>query len=287
MKIWRVAVVLLLLVVTQMAIGKSAVWQVSKGSEKLYVAGSVHLMKPSDYPLPPEFDRAWQQTAVAVFETDLDAGSDPAFQQQLMAVFANPPGVTAQSQLEPVLWEKLVLKANELQLHIDQYQMFHPSFITLLLTIGELASSGIAPQHGVDGHYLQMAKAEGKSVQVLETPAEQISYLASLKEVDANKGVAIALQDIERLESMITDMMKYWRAGDMPELHQLAAESMGQFPEVYEALIVTRNRRWTVQIASMLNSDPVEFVLVGSMHLAGPDSVLKMLAARGYEVTQF
>ena len=131
-----------------------------------------------------------------------------------------------------------------------------------------------------------MAKAEGKSVQVLETPAKQISYLASIKAVDANKGVEIALRDIERLDSMITNMMKYWRAGDMPELHQLAAESMGQFPEVYEALVVARNRRWVTEMAIMLKNDPVEFVLVGSIHLAGPDSVLEMLEAQGYTVTQ-
>jgi hypothetical protein len=34
----------------------------------------------------------------------------------------------------------------------------------------------------------------------------------------------------------------------------------------------------------MLNDKEVEFILVGAMHLAGPDSVLNKLTEQGYKV---
>jgi len=49
-------------------------------------------------------------------------------------------------------------------------------------------------------------------------------------------------------------------------------------------LLVARNDDWLPQIQRMLSDAPVELILVGSLHLAGPDSVLAKLTAKGYTV---
>ncbi|MCG8505796.1 MAG: TraB/GumN family protein, partial [Sphingomonadales bacterium] len=41
------------------------------------------------------------------------------------------------------------------------------------------------------------------------------------------------------------------------------------------------NRRWVPRIEALLATPGVHFVAVGAGHLVGPDSVIKMLAARG------
>jgi uncharacterized protein YbaP (TraB family) len=56
------------------------------------------------------------------------------------------------------------------------------------------------------------------------------------------------------------------------------------YPVIYEDLLVTRNNNWLPQIVKMLNDAPTEFVLVGALHLAGPDSVLAKLKAKGYKI---
>jgi uncharacterized protein YbaP (TraB family) len=56
------------------------------------------------------------------------------------------------------------------------------------------------------------------------------------------------------------------------------------YPDIYQDLLVTRNNNWFPQIVSMLNDQPIEFILVGALHLAGPDSVLAQLKAKGYKV---
>ena len=54
---------------------------------------------------------------------------------------------------------------------------------------------------------------------------------------------------------------------------------------VYETLLVGRNRRWVPQIEACLAAQRC-FVVVGAAHLVGPDSVVAMLKAKGYTVTQ-
>jgi len=51
--------------------------------------------------------------------------------------------------------------------------------------------------------------------------------------------------------------------------------------------VVQRNKAWTEKLVKLLQGegDATTFVAVGAAHLAGPDSVQKMLQARGYTVT--
>ena len=45
-------------VVSTAALAETSVWKVSKGSDYLYVAGTVHLLPESAFPLPAEFAAA-------------------------------------------------------------------------------------------------------------------------------------------------------------------------------------------------------------------------------------
>ena len=58
------------------------------------------------------------------------------------------------------------------------------------------------------------------------------------------------------------------------------------YPDVYESLLVVRNNNWMPQIERLFSTPETEFVLVGALHLAGPDSVLKKLKDKGYSVTK-
>jgi hypothetical protein len=56
--------------------------------------------------------------------------------------------------------------------------------------------------------------------------------------------------------------------------------------EAYQTLLVERNTRWVPKIETLLGGDVPAMVIVGTAHLIGADSVVAMLAANGYEVTQ-
>ena len=75
------------------------VWQVSDGDHQLFLGGTVHILAASDYPLPQVFDAAYAQSERLVFETDIGATADPAFQQEMLTRLLYPAGETIQDHL--------------------------------------------------------------------------------------------------------------------------------------------------------------------------------------------
>ncbi len=67
----------------------------------------------------------------------------------------------------------------------------------------------------------------------------------------------------------------------MLDLKNLQKEMRKEYPDIYQKMIVDRNENWISQIESYLDNEPVEFVLVGAMHMHGPDGVIRMLKKKG------
>src|SRR5262245_53259093 len=62
----------------------STVWAIRGAHNTVYLAGSVHVLKPGQATLPAEFDRAYKDAEALVMEIDLD-DLDPAAMQAWMA----------------------------------------------------------------------------------------------------------------------------------------------------------------------------------------------------------
>src|SRR5688572_27599184 len=52
------------------ASAQSSIWKVTHGEDSLYVGGTVHLLRKSDFPLPVEFDVAVAAAEEIWFEVD-------------------------------------------------------------------------------------------------------------------------------------------------------------------------------------------------------------------------
>ena len=52
------------------------VWRVTDGESTVYLGGTVHLLRPEDYPLPEEFDQAYEGSSELFFETDISSMND-------------------------------------------------------------------------------------------------------------------------------------------------------------------------------------------------------------------
>ena len=55
---------------------------------------------------------------------------------------------------------------------------------------------------------------------------------------------------------------------------------------MYEYLLVERNENWLEKINHMLLDPKVEFVLVGSLHMAGKEGLISMLRQQGVTIEQ-
>lgn len=52
-------------------------------------------------------------------------------------------------------------------------------------------------------------------------------------------------------------------------------------------MIEARNRNWIPKIERALHSGHVYFVVAGAAHVGGPNGVLALLRARGYQIEQW
>ena len=274
-------------VVSQLALAKAPVWEVSKGDDRLFLGGTIHVLSPDDYPLPRAFDRAYEQSDTLVFETDIAAMSDPTVQLKLMSVMTYADGTTLESVLSPDVFKKLKAFLGARQVSIDPLAHFTPAGLSLTLTVLELQRLGLGTTAGVDEYFDVRGKRDGKQIESLETIEEQISFIDGMNRADPDKVVLSSLADMENLAGMWGEMLSAWREGDVNTLEELGDESLrDEFPEMAKLLLDRRNDNWMREIPKMLEDDDVEFVLVGALHMVGDTGLIQQLKEAGFKVEQ-
>ncbi len=147
---------------------QSSVWKISKGNDFILLAGTIHLMTPAQYPLPAEFDSAYQQADVLVLETDLGKLQDGSMAAQLQQHLFYPTGQTLSSKLSKTTLAQLQPLLQKYQLQLGQVDNFKPGMLAAQLTQLALKQRGFSAP-GVDQFWFDKAKQDGKSLQFLET----------------------------------------------------------------------------------------------------------------------
>ncbi|MEP3350862.1 MAG: TraB/GumN family protein [Marinomonas sp.] len=264
----------------------ASVWKVSSETNTVYIGGTIHLLTPQDYPLPKAYDIAYQASSKIIFETNMDTISSAAFQKNLQDNMLYTDGTTLDKILPSDTYQSLVAYLNSRNIPINAVQNFKPSSLAMSLNMIELKHLGYTSE-GVDMFYSRKASQENKPKGWLEEPEEQISALGSFNQENEEQIIEYALDDIKEMPNTMDKLRNSWRRGDMETMASLEIVDLKRdYPDVYESLLTKRNNLWMPQIETMLNDSQVEFIMVGAMHLAGPDSILKKLKNRGYEVKQ-
>ena len=151
----------------------------------------------------------------------------------------------------------------------------------------ELQRLGLMLDGGVDHHFNSRSTSDGKQIDILETIEEQVSFINSLNEIDANLLITSTLQDLDSLSNEWPNLVAAWRSGDLVKLEEIGVKPMRDLtPSVYEVFLVNRNNKWMTDIEAMFADKDIEFVLVGALHMAGEHGLIQQLKAADYEVVQ-
>lgn len=267
-----------------LGIQATSVWKVSNEQHSLYIGGTIHVLTPGDYPLAKEYDLAFKASDKVIFETDMQTASSPEFTQKMMKRMMYSDGTTINKVLSPDTYKALAIHLSSRNLPMQAFASHKPSLLAISLSYLELQAMGYTSE-GVDTYYSNMAKDQNKEQGWLETPDEQLDFIANLGGDDPNTMIEYTLKDIKKMPEMFTQLHATWLDGDMQGMAEVGITPFkADYPAIYQDLMVTRNNNWLPKIVNMLNDQPVEFVLVGALHLSGPDSVLTKLQAKGYKV---
>jgi uncharacterized protein YbaP (TraB family) len=94
------------------------------------------------------------------------------------------------------------------------------------------------------------------------------------------------LDEIDSAATELDTLVAAWLAGDLATLEREFVGSMKEYPAIYDAIVVRRNRAWADAIKAKLAGSGVSFIAVGAGHLVGPDSVQAELKKRGVEAVR-
>ena len=263
---------------------QSSVWKVSRGDEILYVGGTIHVLRPGDFPLPAEFDHAYERSDTLVFETDLDGTHSDAFGSALASRMFLPAGETLFSALSPSVSHSLQRYLASTGYDVGTFGRLRPWAAVLMLTQSALARNGI-DQHGVDEHYSRRAAAEGKERRYLETPLEQIELITRIGEGEGDAVILQTLRELETIPHMVGWLVRDWREGRTERMERELVEAMREeSPGMYRDILENRNRGWIPKLVAMMREGKRGFVLVGAMHLVGRNGLLALFREQGYRV---
>lgn len=261
-------------------------WKIEGTKSPVWLLGSVHFLKASDYPLPAAMDEAYEQSQVVVFETDMKALESPTIQLQLLTKGRLPAGTTLQEQLSPETYEQLVQHAAKAGLPAALLDSLKPTLAATMIVAAELVKLGFTPTAGVDHHFLERCLEDGKKRVALETPEFQIDLLTSFSKDEGEALVKTTLEEFETMKDFFTDLVEAWRCGDTEELDKFLNEAKQESPAVMKRFLTDRNARWAPKIKALAEGEKPTLVVVGAGHLVGKESVIDLLQADGLKVVQ-
>jgi hypothetical protein len=188
--------------------------------------------------------------------------------------------------LPPDLYRRVTELAKQQKVDMTILESMKPWLASIVLLENQLEKQGFDPGSGVDIHFADEADAAHKPVTGLETADYQLGMLAKLSDKAQQTMLVQSLQDAGDTDHEMQAMMDAWRHGDTGMLNKELQAEFGPYPDIYQAILVQRNRAWVPKLETLAASGKQYFVVVGALHLVGPDGVLASLQKDGYKIEQ-
>lgn len=263
-----------------------SMWQINGASNRIYLLGSVHVLRQQDYPIPTAIEKAYQDAEILIMEIDVD-DLDPIE----MAGMVNELGVikdgsTLQEIMGPSLYEEAADYASQLDIPFLMLAQTEPWLAAITIEQMMLLRIGFNPEYGIEFHLSAKASEDSKEILGLESVREQLEFLDKLS-LSAQRSLLIqTLRESLNIEENLDLLIDAWRHGDIDFLEENLLAEMQRYPELYRTLVVDRNEAWVEQIRNLIGEQDDYLIVVGTLHLVGDDGLPALLSEIGITTDQ-
>ena len=255
----------------------SPVWKVSNSDASIYIGGTIHVLKPTDFPLNKTFHKAYNDSDKIYFEVDIDKVNSREFQEKATRELIYTDGQTLKDNISDKTYGLLEEFFINKGMHISMMQDFKPSMLVLIMTVMELEALGFHSA-GVDDFFYKLAKKDKKKVGALESIDDQLKFLVNMGKGEEDQLIRYTIKDLENTSQTMDKIKDMWCYAKMQQMQQyLLVPMRKEFPNLYQEMLVDRNNNWLPIIKDMFKTKEKEFVLVGFLHLVGEDGLLQQL----------
>ncbi len=263
-----------------------ALWEVHGRHNTVYLLGSIHVLRPGDYPLAPAVLKAYADSKSLVMEINLADMDTEQVQAQMLASAMLPEGRTLPDILGPRRYARAAGLSHDVGIELATFDQFAPWFAAEAISELQLTQLGFQAESGVEMYFLERARTDGKTITGLETVHDQIALFEGLS-MDAQADYLVSsLEQARTLPQEVDAMVRAWKRGDTAWFERELDSEFGKDPALQQSVLAARNRKWLPRIEALLKDDGNYLIIVGTGHLVGPDSVIDLLKKDGVDATQ-
>ena len=260
--------------------GKHCLWRVTNAKAPFYLLGSIHRLRDSDYPLPPVMDQAINESQVFYFE--VDPSRDDEFIRKLDAVAKLPRGVEIKDRVHQKTWDYLRTGARG-----GGFDWVHlRAWAIAMYVLDYPVHVRLSGAYGIDNYVEKKARARNCSMRGLESVDAHVAVFSGMSDIESEAYLLEAIVYADQHDTFIRDMVSAWRNGNTERLASLEEPVVKEAPGLNPRFTTWRNQRWIPVIENAIKSGKPTMIVAGALHFSGPQSVVAMLRARGYQVEQ-
>ena len=268
-----------------------ALWLATSPTAKVYLFGTIHVMKPDVVWTTPAIDGALAQSDDLWLEIPDDLRDPTALMPQIRELGMDPqhPLSTKVSKDDLALLDA-DFKAAGLPGEAA-FEPFRPWFAALMVSVLPASKAGYSGANGIDATLRSKMIAAGKPVKGFETVSDQLHLFADLSPAQE---LAFLHETLVTMPSGNapdkapgTDQLAtLWRSGDVEQVAKLEAQLQHVDPSLTAIFLTNRNANWAKQLDARLHGTGTSFVAVGMLHVSGSGSLIEDLTKLGYTVTR-
>jgi uncharacterized protein YbaP (TraB family) len=261
-----------------------ALFAVRDADSTIYLFGTIHLRKAGAAWDGPASQKALAEADEVWTEIEMDDAKESQLQPSIVKLGLDP-STPLSSRLNSARAAQLEKAATDLGVPLPALNAMRPWLASITLTVLPLVKAGYDPKSGVDRSVVSAARAAGKPLRWFETAEQQLGFLAGLSEPVQLQMLNETLDDYAQGASVLAAMEAAWETGDVDGLmREMNTDMAAKYPELYDVILTRRNAAWVETISKEMDGAGVDFIAVGSGHLAGDNSVIAMLQKRGLRV---
>ncbi|MEH3036550.1 MAG: TraB/GumN family protein [Sphingomonas adhaesiva] len=254
-----------------------ALWVVKDRDTTIYLFGTIHVLRPGlswfDEAVKTAFDRS-QTLVLEMVEPDAQT------QQRVVASKAFAPAGTPLTEQLPPNYRPAFQKAMaDGGLPPAAYDRMRPWFAAITLSLLPVQKLGYDPANGPEKVLSDAARQAGKPIVGLETFEGQLGIFDAISQPAQVRLLESTLDELPTADTTFRKLVDAWAAGNPDGVASEMNDSLKDSPEVAQALLVNRNRKWAAWIAERMKRPGTVFIAVGAGHLAGTQSVQQQLGA--------
>jgi uncharacterized protein len=263
-----------------------SLWELHGKHNTVYLLGSIHVLRPRDYPLAPALLEAYGDAKSVLMEVNMEEIGSAEVQTEMLGSAMLSEGKTLTGILGAERYARADALAREVGVELSLFDQFAPWFVAEAISQQQLTQLGFQPESGVEMYFMGRARTDGKSMAGLETIHDQISVFENMSMDTQADYLLSSLEQAHGLAAEVDSMVHAWQRGDTQWFVNELQSEFGRDPRLYQSVLVARNRKWVPKIEALLNDDKNYLVIVGTGHLVGPGSVIDLLKKDGIGATQ-